>query len=70
MAHAETEIESVVAHYVTQAEAAAMLNLHPSALRARVYRGAIASVKIGSAVLVPITEIDRVRRTYMPDGVS
>ena len=52
--------------YVTQVEAARLLNLHPATLRTRVYRGSIASIRVGSSILVPRSEIERVQRTYMP----
>jgi excisionase family DNA binding protein len=62
--------QSLLSDFVTQSEAAALLNLHPAAVRARVYRGSIASVRAGSAVLIPRTEIERIQRTYLPNRKS
>jgi excisionase family DNA binding protein len=56
-----------LAEFVTQAEAAKLLNLHRDTLRTRVYRGRIGSIKVGATVLIPRSEIVRVQRTYMPD---
>lgn len=59
-------IQTLLTEFVTPNEAAKLLNLHPAALRARVHRGSIASIRAGSAILIPRTEIERVRRTYIP----
>jgi hypothetical protein len=66
VAEVDQPIQAVLAEYVTQNEAARLLNLNPAALRSRVHRGSIASVHAGSAILVPRAEIERVQRTYMP----
>ena len=63
---ADQPIQKLLAEFVTQNEAAKLLNLHPAALRARVHRGSIASIRAGSAILIPRTEIQRVRHTYIP----
>jgi hypothetical protein len=59
-------IQTLLTEYVGVNEGARLLNLHPAALRARVYRSSIASVRVGSAVLIPRSEIERVQRTYLP----
>lgn len=64
---ANQPIQTLLADFVTQTEAARLLNLHPAALRARVHRSSIASVRVGSAVLIPRSEIERVQRTYISD---
>jgi len=67
MADATTSPQTIdLTEYVTQVEAAKLLNLHRDTLRTRVYRGRIGSIKVGSTVLIPKTEIERVQRTYMP----
>jgi excisionase family DNA binding protein len=66
---ADQPIETLLAEFVTQNEAAKLLNLHPGALRARVYRGTIASVRAGSAILIPRSEIERIQRTYLPNDL-
>ena len=74
MADAATTPQTIdLSEYVTQAEAARLLNLHPATLRTRVHRGrthmtrgSIASIRVGSTVLIPRSEIERVQRTYMP----
>jgi excisionase family DNA binding protein len=63
---ADKPIQTLLAEFVTQNEAAALLNLRYEALRARVYRGSIASVRAGSAILISRSEIERVQRTYTP----
>lgn len=57
-----------LANYVTQKQAAVDLNLTLEALRSRVARGQIQAIRVGRTVLIPVTEIDRVRRTYLPSG--
>lgn len=63
---ADQPIHTLLADFVTQRQAATLLNLHPAALRARVHRGSIASVRVGSARMIPRTEITRIQNTYLP----
>lgn len=60
------QLTQVLDEFVTQNSAARLLNISIGALRSRVHRGRIASIRAGSAILIPLSEIERVRLTYTP----
>jgi hypothetical protein len=52
--------------YVSLVEAARQLNLHPTALRSRIQHGTCQAIRVGSGVMVPVSEIKRIRFERWP----
>ncbi len=65
---ASAELRSVLKKYADVSTASKQLNLNPAAVRSRIERGKIKTIKVAGRPLIPITEIERVRYARFPGG--
>lgn len=65
---AAAELTSVLEKYADVSSASKMLNLTPRAIRTRIERGKIKTIKVAGRPLIPLTEIERVRYARFPGG--
>jgi len=65
---AQAKLVSALRRYVDIAAAAALVNLSPHAIRARVARGKIRAIKVAGRTMIPLSEIERVRYERFPGG--
>jgi hypothetical protein len=62
------KMRAVLTSYVDIPSAGSLLNLAPVAVRARITRGKLHAIKVGSRTMIPLSEIERVRYERWPDG--
>jgi len=65
---AHAMLVSALRRYVDIAAAAALVNLSPHAIRARIARGKMRAIKVAGRTMIPLTEIERVRYERFPGG--
>lgn len=65
---ASAELRVALSKYADIRTASKQLNLNPSAVRSRIERGKIKTIKVAGRPLIPISEIERVRYERFPGG--
>jgi len=65
---AQAELQAALRSYVDLPAAAALVNLNPPAIRARVARGKMHAIKVAGRTMIPLSEIVRVRYERFPGG--
>ena len=65
---AAAELRAALKKYADVSTASKQLNLNPAAVRSRIERGKIKTIKVAGRPLIPITEIERVRYARFPGG--
>jgi excisionase family DNA binding protein len=61
------ELRQVLKSFVTPAEAAELLHVTPLTIRTRIAKGGISSIRAGSGVLIPRSEIARIKYKYFSE---
>jgi len=65
---AHAKLQAALRSYVDLPAAAALINLGPHAIRARVARGKMRAIKVAGRTMIPLSEIERVRYERFPGG--
>jgi len=62
------KMRAVLESYVDIPSAGSLLNLDPTAVDARITRGKLHAIKVGSPTMIPLSEIERIRYERWPGG--